>query len=155
MQTPKPPFHTKVLKCFDTGAGDRRQLRVLAFSPCPCFSNQESWIWLPLNSQQQLQVYSKGNQYAFQALLSPSPKHLVAFNEITVRFIDPALTPEISGKWHQQPQGRTELSALSSPAISFSSRNKMLLTGYSKADRQKPLDFIFGFVITWAKQATF
>lgn len=101
MQTLKTPFHTKVLKRFDTGAGDRRQPRVLAFSPCPCFSNQESWMWLPLNSEQQLQVYSKGNQYAFQALLSPSPKHLVAFNEITVRFIDPALTPEISGKWHQ------------------------------------------------------
>lgn len=40
-QTLEPSFQTKVLKCFDAGAGDRRQLRVLAFSPCPCFSNQD------------------------------------------------------------------------------------------------------------------
>lgn len=88
-----------------------------------------SWMWLPLNSQQQqLQIYSEGNPYAFQALPSPSPKHLVAFNEITGKFIDPALPPEISGKQHKTPPGRIEFSASSSSAISFSSGNKMLLT---------------------------
>jgi len=41
MQTSKPQFHAQIFKGFDTGAGDRRQLRVLAFSPGPCFSNQQ------------------------------------------------------------------------------------------------------------------
>lgn len=59
-------------------------------------------------------------------------QHLAAFNEIKARFMDPALPPEISGKWHQQPQVRTELSVLSPPALLFSSGHKMFSLGTAR-----------------------
>jgi len=44
---------------------------------------------------------------------------LVAFNEITGRFIGPALTPEISGKEHEAPEGRAALSIPMAHYFSF------------------------------------
>lgn len=62
----------------------------------------------------------------------------------------PALTPDISGKWHQQPQG----SALISHCFAFF-RTQDVLTGCSKAGKQNPLDFVLGFLISWAKESNF